>query len=71
MKSYRNHKNNFILSSKNQGTRQRLVRRTSYLRATLSDEEEEGAKDASSVADTTSISSMSAHGGDGGSPVVL
>ncbi|XP_033639389.1 rho GTPase-activating protein 21-like isoform X2 [Asterias rubens] len=54
-----------------EGTRQRLVRRTSYLRATLSDDEEEGAKDASSVADTTSISSMSAHGGEGTSPVVL
>ncbi len=54
-----------------EGTRQRLVRRTSYLRATLSDDEEEGGKDASSVADTTSISSMSAHGGEGTSPVVL
>ncbi|XP_038077451.1 rho GTPase-activating protein 21-B-like isoform X2 [Patiria miniata] len=53
------------------GTRQRLVRRTSYLRATLSDDDEEGTKDASSVADTTSISSMSAHGGEGSSPVVL
>ncbi|XP_022079935.1 rho GTPase-activating protein 21-like isoform X2 [Acanthaster planci] len=54
-----------------EGSRQRLVRRTSYLRATLSDEEEEGPKDASSVADTTSLSSMSAHGGEGSSPVVL